>query len=356
MRTLVYFLALIIVPFGCTHSKEESKIDPKNYDSIELKYAEFFRLKQKGNEFLLELLDPDSKKVVQTVEISNKKNERIICLTATLTGMFCELNQRDYLIGVTAENQLYDKKLKQRFRNGKLKEYGDFAQLSLERVAKAQPNIILYNYVNTDFPQKEKLEKLGVKLLIVNDWIESHPLAKAEWIKAIGAMTGKYKEACDIFESIETRYLEIAESVQDIEEKPSVISGNLIGGSWYAPSGENYFGILMKDAGGDYRYKDTKGAKSLALPLEQILEDNEETSIWLNPGVSNWNQLLQLNPHAEMLAPSQKESVYCYSANTNKFWEESALRPDFMLEDLVHIFHPSLDSRYRFHYYSRLKK
>ena len=92
MRTLVYFLALIIVPFGCTHSKEESKIDPKNYDSIELKYAEFFRLKQKGNEFLLELLDPDSKKVVQTVEISNKKNERITSLVSPLKINFTTKN------------------------------------------------------------------------------------------------------------------------------------------------------------------------------------------------------------------------------------------------------------------------
>lgn len=356
MRNLVYFSALLVVLVGCTSSSEETEIDPKDYSPVELKYAEFFQLKQKGDEFLLELLDPDSKEVTKTVRISQKKNERIICLTATLTGMFCELNQRDFLIGITAENQLHDTKLKQRFKKGKIKEYGDFAQLSLERVVNAKPNIVLYNYVNTDFPHKKKLEKLGVNILIINDWLESHPLAKAEWVKVIGAMTGQYKEACKLFDSIESRYNAMAERVKSMDRKPSVISGNLIGGSWYAPSGENYFGILLKDAGANYRYKDSKGAKSLALPLEKILEDNEETMYWVNPGVSRWDQLLQLNPHAELLHPAKNNLVFCYSKNTNKFWEESALRADYMLEDLAHIFHPEMNYKYRPHYYSQLQK
>jgi iron complex transport system substrate-binding protein len=356
MRKLFYFLALFLFVAGCTLSQKDAHVDTKEYTSINLKYAKFFRLKQKGNEFLLQLLDPDTKKVAQSVVISEVKNPRIICLTATLTGMFCELNQRDYLIGVSAENQLYDNKLKQAFRSGKVQEYGDFAQLSLERIADAQPNVILYNFVNTDFPQKEKLEKLGVKMLIVNDWLEAHPLAKAEWIKVIGAMTGQYEKACNLFDKIENRYLQIAEKVNSFEKHPTVISGNLIGGNWYAPSGENYFGILIKDAGGDYRYKDTKGQKSLALPLEKVLEDNEGTEIWLNPGVSKWNQLVQLNPHAELVHPSESGEIYCYSAHMNKFWEESALRADFVLEDLTHIFHPEIDIDYTFHYYSKLKK
>lgn len=356
MRKLVYFLAALFLLSGCTSSVDPVKIDPKDYSTVSLKYATFFRLKQNQEKFLLELLDPDSKKVVQTVSISKDENRRIICLTATLTGMFCALDQRDYLIGITAENQLYDFQLKQRYAKGKMKSYGDFAQLSLERVANAQPDIVLYNYVKNDFPHKEKLEKLGVKLLIVNDWLESHPLAKAEWIKVIGAMTGQFEEACQLFDQIEERYLSISEKVQKLGNKPSVISGNLIGGSWYAPSGENYFGILMHDAGADYRYKDTKGAQSLALPLETILEDNEHTAIWLNPGVTQWKQLLQLNPHAELFGAAQNGSVYCYSGNTNKFWEESALRADYMLEDLAHILHPELDSAYRFHYYSQLTR
>lgn len=356
MRKILFLLLITVCFFQCSTESDNASLDSKEYTLVSLKYAQHFRLKQKDAEFVLELINPDSRKVEQTVVLSKKNNERIICLTATLTGMFCELDQRKHLIGITAEDQLYDRKLKKKFQQGKLEAFGDFTQLSLERIADAAPDIILYNYVSSDFPNKEKLEKLGVKLLIVNDWLEAHPLAKAEWIKVIGAMTGKFEEACILFDKIESNYLEIATEVKDIEEKPTVISGNLIGDSWYAPSGENYFGILLKDAGGDYRYKHSKGLKSLALSLEKILEDNQHTEIWLNPGVMKKDPLLQLNPHSRLMPPMQTGEVYGYSHQGNKFWEQSALNADKVLDDLVHIFHPSLDTAYNYHYYSKLEK
>ena len=354
MRQYAVFLLVLVLGVGCTSINEQKEFDPNEFEKVELKYAKHFRLKRKGDRFLLELLDAESKKVDQSVLISQKSNQRVICLTATLTGMFCALDQRDYLIGITSGDQLYDASLRKKYAEGSIKEYGDFAQLSMERVANDKPDVVLYNFVNNDFPHKEKLERLGVKFLIINDWLEAHPLAKAEWIKVIGAMTGKYDEACDLFGNIESDYLSIKQNVDSVSQKPTVISGNLIGGNWYAPSGENYFGILIRDAGANYRYKNTTGTRSLSLSLEKVLEDNQNTSIWLNPGVATREELEQMNPHASLLQAS-KNGVYCYSGNTNKFWEESALYADKMLADLVHIFHPELDPDYQFEYYAPLQ-
>jgi iron complex transport system substrate-binding protein len=355
MRILFFLLIMSLSVTSCSSEHSESATDSKNWEELPLKYAKHFKLLHKGDDFTLILVDPDTKEEVESIVIEAASNERIICLTATLTGMFCELDARQQLTGVTAKNQLYDSTLKKRFSIGKIKAFGDFSQLSLERVVDASPDIILYNFVNNEFPHKEKLEKLGIKLVVVNDWLEAHPLAKAEWIKVVGAVSGKFDEACALFDTIESNYLATQQKMADASSKPSVISGNLIGGSWYAPSGENYFGILIRDAGGDYVYKNSKGAKSLALPLEKILEDNQNTEIWLNPGVSKREQLLQLNPHSDLLNAS-KDGVYCYSGNTNKFWEQSAVRADFVLEDLSHIFYPKLDENYQFHYYAPLKK
>ncbi|GAB5419050.1 MAG: ABC transporter substrate-binding protein [Crocinitomicaceae bacterium] len=354
MRILFYVVIASLGFSSCSIDSKNPSSDSTDWEEVDLEYAEHFKLLRKGEQFSLVLLDPDSKEEVQTVNILAKSDQRIICLTATLTGMFCELDAREYLVGITAENQLYDATLKKRFSKGKMKEYGDFTQLSLERVADANPSVILYNYVNNEFPHKEKLEKLGIQLVTVNDWLEAHPLAKAEWIKVVGALSGKFDEACELFDKIKANYESIATDVQQFETQPSVISGNLIGGSWYAPSGENYFGILIQDAGGDYVYKESKGAKSLALPLEKILEDNQSTEIWLNPGVPSKKALLQLNPHSKLLQ-AQENGVYCYSGSTNKFWEQSALRADFVLEDLAHIFHPELGENYSFHYYAPLQ-
>lgn len=355
MRILFFLFIACLLVTSCSSESSDASSDSKNWEEIPLKYAKHFKLLQKEDDFTLVLVDPDTKEKVQSIVIESETSERIICLTATLTGMFCELDARQLLTGVTAENQLYDPNLKKRFSNGKIKAFGDFSQLSLERVVDAKPDIILYNFVNNEFPHKEKLEKLGIKLVVVNDWLEAHPLAKAEWIKVVGAISGKYDAACTLFDTIESNYLAIQREMTEATSKPTVISGNLIGGSWYAPSGENYFGILIRDAGGAYVYKDSKGAKSLALPLEKILEDNQTTEVWLNPGVSNKEQLLQLNPHSDLLDAS-KNGVYCYSGNTNKFWEQSAVRADFVLEDLSHIFYPQLDESYQFHYYAPLEQ
>lgn len=355
MRTLFHLLIVLAVLSGCSNEETNTASDNKNWDEVTLDYAQHFRLFRKGEKFKLEIVDPDTKEQVESFVVSAASSDRVICLTATLTGMFCELNARSSLVGITAKNQLYDSKLKQRFAKGRIKEYGDFTQLSLECVVKANPKIILYNYVNNDFPHKEKLEKLGIQLVIVNDWLETHPLAKAEWIKVVGAITGKFDEASELFEEIEANYKRIQSEIEGIKDRPSVISGNLIGGSWYAPSGENYFGILINDAGGDYIYKDSRGAKSLALPLEKILEDNQNTEIWLNPGVSSMQQLLRINSHAKLLKASDS-GTYCYSGEMNKFWEQSATRPDFVLDDLSHVFHPELDANYQFHFYAPLAK
>jgi len=355
MRYVSILLLFSSILTSCGDSKNEPEQTSESQTSIELKYAQNFKLERSDESFILTILDPDSKESVASFTLSDKEDKRFICLTATLTGMFCELDARDYLIGMTARNQLHDGILKLKAAKGDLKEFGDFTQLSLERIADASPDVILYNYVNQEFPNQEKLKRLGIKVVLVNDWLEAHPLAKAEWIKVVGAMTGKFNEACEIFEKIESRYLELSEQAKELKNKPTVLSGNLIGDRWYTPSGENYFGILIADAGGNYVYKESTGPKSLALPLEQILEDNKETQIWINPGVPTKKQLLQINPHADLLLPAEN-NIYCYSDQNNKFWEESATRPDLVLEDLIHIFHPTFGSGYDFHFYAPLAK
>lgn len=354
MRTWLYLLISTLLFWGCSDSEKATKSEKNQFLPVALKHAKNFTLLRSKNHFRLTLLDPESKNEQKSFEFSTNENNRIICLTATLTGMFCELGERTKLIGVTAENQLFDRELRERFQQGKLKEFGDFTQLSVEQIVEANPDIILYNYVTQPFPNQEKLERLGIQVLVVNDWLEAHPLARAEWIKVVGALTGRFEESCALFDTIESNYRDIARKMEHQPNKPTVISGNLIGGTWYTPSGENYFGILIKDAGGDYRYKESKGAQSLALSLEKVLKDNQTTDIWLNPGVPYWDQLERMNPRANLFKASEN-GIYCYSGQMNKFWEQSAARPDYVLSDLSHIFHPKTSVN-PFHYYAHLIK
>jgi iron complex transport system substrate-binding protein len=354
MRLLIPIVALIAFVLGCSQQPKE-KTSTESWSKVSIKYAQHFELFKRNNTFKVVLLDPESRETLQTLEIKSNDDNRVICLTASLTGMFCALNRRSSIIGVTAENQLFDAELRRGVKKGNIKEFGDFAQVSMERVIDSSPDVILYNYVTQEFPNQKKLENLGIDILIVNDWLEAHPLARAEWIKVIGAITGKFDEACLHFDRIESRYLSLSAKVSNLDSRPTVLSGNIIGGTWYAPSGENYFGILIHDAGGHYTYNESTGTQSLALPLEKILKDNITTEIWLNPGAPSLQEVLDINPHASALSAFPNR-VYCYTANVNKFWEQSATRPDYVLEDLIAIFHPEENDEFSFHFYAPLKK
>lgn len=358
MKLLFGIPLLILLLTSCTSQKsDEASTNPKKLREVKIEYAKNFNLKRSGDKFILETYQPGTKNVEQTLEIDPKKNQRIISLTSTLNGMICMLDERRRVIGVSSKNFLYDSQLLKRVETGKIKEFGGGASdLSLEKVASAKPNIILYDMIDKDFPNRDKLERLGVQMIPIFDWREAHPLAKAEWIKVVGAICGKYDEACETFDQIETSYKTLkTRKFPRMEDRPTVICGNMIGDAWYTPSGDNYFAVLIKDAGGNYRYSDTKGTVSLSYPFEKILQDNKNTEIWLNPGVPKKSQLLSLNPHLKYLNPFES-GTYCYSANMNKFWETSAARPDLMLEDLIHIFNPKVNPEYEFHYYSKLKE
>lgn len=356
MKHLLFLWLTVQLLSSCTSTtSKKTTIDSKDWKPTEVKYAKNFKLKRAGDRFLLELYKPGTTEIIQTEILDPKKNKRIISLTATLNGMLCLLNERDRIIGISSKDYLFDGTLKKRVVSGKIGAFGDASQLSLERIVNAKPNLILYDIVDNQFPNQEKLNRLGIRVLPIYDWRETHPLAKAEWIKVVGALAGKYDEACKMYAEIENSYKALKELQKDIENRPTVICGNLIGDFWYTPGGDNYFATLIKDAGADYRYKESKGSASLALSLEQILKDNKTTEIWLNPGMAKKKQILQLNPHADLLK-AWETGTYCYSGNMNKFWELSAARPDLVLNDLIHVFHPELDPDFKFEYYGRIKE
>jgi iron complex transport system substrate-binding protein len=126
----------------------------------------------------------------------------------------------------------------------------------------------------------------------------------------------------------------------------------LLGDIWYAPVGDSYVAQLIKDAGGSYVYKDSKGTGSLALSIETILKDNANTEIWINPGIETKAKVLKMNPHAKHL--NCFNNMYCYSTNMNKFWEQSASQPNLFLSDLIHVFHPEIKEIKQFTFYKKI--
>ena len=88
-------------------------------------------------------------------------------------------------------------------------DLGDSMKPSAERVLQAGLDALLaVNYGQYDNLEAARIEKLGVRTIYINEWQEGSPLARAEWIRVLGALTGKLHEADSIFGEVESKYRE----------------------------------------------------------------------------------------------------------------------------------------------------
>ena len=354
-----YIIGILLILSGCG---DNSQLDhpASNSDNIEenipeeliVEYAENFQLQRIDQGYLIEIINPNTGKIEKSFKVRNDEPKRIISLTATLNGMLSILNSTELIVGISDINYIHSPEIRKRFKQGKITEYGDETTYSIEKTISSQANTILYSGFGDEFPNHKKLEKIGFLIIPIYDWRENDPLGKAEWIKLVGILTGKEQEAIALFENVKAQYRETQNLVRNTNSDPTVISGNLIGDIWYAPAGDSYMAKMISDAGGIYKYKDIQGTGSVERSIEQILKDNHETDIWINPGLGTKRQIGKMNPHARHL--KAYNNLYCYSTNMNLFWERSAAEPHLVLSDLIHIFHPEIAGANELFFYEKI--
>lgn len=346
-----YILFLFLLPLfsNCSSSAEPKAVQSK--DTLGL-FAKHFKISEEGSVRTLEVLDPESGKTEFRLDVSDKKKYKVICLSATSLGMFCQLESQESVLGIPSEKYIHNSEIKQQFDKGKIQAYGDESALNVERIIASGANLVLYSGFGEEFPYAEQLNRIGIETLPIYDWRENDPLGKAEWIVAIGAICGKEELAKKYFEERVENYTRLKETIANTSSKPKVLSGNIFGDVWYAPAGESYVAQLISDAGGDYLFKKTDGTGSISLSMEEILASGEK-DLWINPGMNSKELILEGNPLAAKL--NSFDRVYCYSPNMNAFWENSAIQPDYVLEDLIRIFHPDLLPEGKFHFYDEIK-
>lgn len=354
MIKLLVFIPILLL-FSCQREQNDSccKSDVNETITLNTNYASNFDLIKTNVGYKLNILSPETGDVEKTISISPSAEHKIISLTSTLNGMISILNEQHQLVGISNIDYIYDTLIKNFYVKNEIASFGDETSISLEKIINSKADIIFYSGFGEKFPHQEKLEKLGITIIPIYDWRENHPLGKAEWIKLVGAITGKEKEAMDYFDKITLEYEALSEIADKNRSETIVLAGSMIGDIWYAPGGESYFAQLINDAGVNYQYKDTKGTASLQLSIEQILKDNERTSFWINPGLSSKEKILAINPKIKFL-DAFKENTYCYSSQQSKFWELSAAMPHLLLKDLIHIFHPEINLEEELYFYRKV--
>lgn len=348
IRISVLFGVLLLF-FSCGQkSKSDNKLNLKKEVQT---FAQHFQIKFDKQGAFIEILDPDQKTVERELRpIKSKgKSLRIIAMSSTHIGMLDKLGLAENIVGVSDIKYVWNKTVRKNFEKGIV-----VSAPSVEEIIQLKPDVIFYDGFGKEYPHQKQLEQLGIQCIQNYDWRENHPLGKAEWIQFFGILLNKEKDASSYFSEIVIEYNSLISKIIHKKKPTTVLSGNVIGDSWYVPAGESYNAQLFKDAKCVYFYTTTKGTGSLALTLEEVLKNNVNATIWINPGMASLEALKRSNPKAKFFDSVKNKEVFCYTKKGNYFWEMSAIEPQKVLSDIIEITHHDSKMRKKLYFYSQL--
>ena len=205
------------------------------------------------------------------------------------------------------------------------------------------------------------IQSAGTAIVHNADWVESSPLGRAEWVKFISLFFNREAEAEAWFEQVRADYAAARALAADVERRPTVHTGQVWGGIWYASGGRSYVAQLLADAGADYVWADDDSTGSMEHDIETQLAQANAAEFWLH-AASWWSStaaaLAEDSRYGEF-ASLQNGNVWNPTLATNEqggndFFERGAVRPDLVLRDLIAILHPGLLPDHAFVYYQQL--
>ncbi len=355
MARFYFFIIIFLALFSCKEKRKNS--EQVVFKEIPVKYAQLFSLSKSNTDFKVKIYNPwDSKLVYDSCLFSLRDTiNRIAVLSSAHIGFFNELKSLNKIIALGQKKYIYNEELRER---NDLLELGENHTLNVEEVISLNPDILLVSGFEQMSPQLQSINKSGVKVFQMLEWMEKHPLARAEWIRVVGLILGKTKEADEIFSVIERDYLS-AKTLAKAKRKKTVLIGSEYKDVWYAPAGNSYMATLLRDAGADYYWSKDISSGSLALNIEEIIDKQSEADIWLNPGMVNSLKAIKGFHHKEFKSYQQGE-VYDYMAcsrisGANDFWESGAVNPQFILKDYIKILYPQSLPNYQLRFYKKIE-
>ena len=303
------------------------------------KYATGFAITETDSGTVVEVFQPYKRLCVR------EPLHRIGTMSTVQVGFLYAIDAMNSLVAVCNPELIYTP------LKGDEIDLGDSMKPSAERALQAGLDILLaVNYGQYDNLEAVRLEKLGIPLIYINEWQESSPLARAEWIRVIGALTGKLSQADSVFHEVETKYNGL---ITKSQEPVAIMSGNNFRGTWYVPSGKNYLAYLFKDAGADYPFYDDERETSIPLSIEETLRYFHDADVWVGANGNNLAELAELDEKHTWFKAYQEGRVYNWRKQTkaggpNNFWERGVVHPEEMLEDVIHILNNAPDSLLHF--------
>ena len=123
--------------------------------------------------------------------LTSRPRTRLVCMSTSYAGYLESFGAGAAVVGISGRNFLSDSLVRAGAR-----EVGYEAQPDYEGILSLRPDLVLtYTVSSAEPPYLQKLRSLGIRVLVLYDQLEDHPLARAEYIRLFGALTGRRADA-----------------------------------------------------------------------------------------------------------------------------------------------------------------
>ena len=376
IRLFISISIAVLSLVSCQTAQKENDL-PQSTPTVSVKYAEGFSVRYDGkvkwvdvkypyqgatsgyNYLLVQKGDsiPNHDKSTQVIITPL---ESIVCTSTTHIPLLDYLDEADKLVGFPTTDYISSEKMRKRIDEGKVTDLGIDKGMNLEKLFALQPSLVMGYAMSGDLGQLKKVQEMGVPVVINAEYLEKHPLGRAEWIKFAALFFNKEEIADSVFQVIENEYNRTAQLAQQASVKPTVMSGVVYGDAWFMPGGQNYAATLLEDAGCNYLWADDTSQGYLELSFESVYAKAKNADLWI--GVGSFLSIKEIKDAEDRYSnfkPVQQKQVFTYNARKgakggSEFLELGYARPDLILKDLVKISHPDLLPDYELYFHKKL--
>jgi iron complex transport system substrate-binding protein len=361
-------ICLVCLSAACGQTGRPSQGEAAAADSI--RYARGLVVRHYEDYTLVELTDPwDTTKLLQRYILTARDRplpenlpqgtllkiplQNVVVYGAVHVSIIEELGETDRIIGVCEPQYMTSPAIREGLRDGRIADLGMSAAPNMEKIIDIGTEYIIASpFRNAGYGQAEKS---GIPIIEGADYMEAHPLGRAEWGRFYGLLFGRQDRADSLFRATEERYLALKALAATADSRPDVFTEKRYGSTWYVPGNDSYMVCLLRDAGANYVFGDIAGQGSAPLSFETVLDRAIHAGFWLikynQEGAMTYADLRREYTPYENFDAFKGRTIYTCNTGKVAYYEETPIHPDYLLKDLIWIFHPGLLPGYTPRYY-----
>lgn len=285
----VVLLVSLITGCGTTKTGAEPGITEieglTHVETADLEYAECFQIERyEGGYSMIHISDGSNylvipeegtipKNLPEEVIVLQKPLDHIYLVATSAMSMFDTIGALgDVRLSGTKAEDWYVENAVLAMEDGDILYAGKYSAPDYELLLAEKCDLSIQSTMILHTPEvQEKLEEMGIPVLVEHASYESHPLGRTEWVKLYGELMGKEKEALAVFEEQKAYVAELNE-FENTEKTVAFFYVNQ-NGTVVVRKSSDYVPAMIELAGGRYVFENLGDPEKVTSGVNLTMEE-----------------------------------------------------------------------------------